>query len=334
MEKTKSSKLLITIISVLLATIFAITLSLTLIGTKANADTYTVYDDGEYYSETTYYLTESAYNKSLKETKADTADTKSVTKSAVSSKDDDSDFVIAATKKVGVYEAADENGNIIESRLLKKSEIEKLNNIPESSNGIAPFSYRPLDKFPDENKLDSDGYSFNYLYIQLKVSYGNESGQYVIRGFASWEQKLVGVWESNKAAEESYLDFLGISWGGNGNLTAIDKSISGKYYNDNDITYGRTIDEVNCGYVWEFYEKSGFLGKEMAHTTAYVTIDNKGIFHNRTTNARLTYIHTYGKIGGELKLTASNDDSIAAELTLSETKSSWETIINIPNILY
>ena len=98
MTKKNNLKLKVAFASISLALVFVLTLVLSLFITKANADTYTVYDDGEYYSETTYYLTKNAYNKHLEETEATTADKKSVTKSAVSAEGNDSKFVIATAK--------------------------------------------------------------------------------------------------------------------------------------------------------------------------------------------------------------------------------------------
>lgn len=65
--KSKFLNFIFAILTVALTFAFVLTIVLSVSYTKAEAETYTVYEDDGYYAETTYYLTEKAYKKHLKD---------------------------------------------------------------------------------------------------------------------------------------------------------------------------------------------------------------------------------------------------------------------------
>ena len=168
----------------------------------------------------------------------------------------------------------------------------------------------------------------------MSVVYNSSSNQYTITGEASWDDVLVWLWDTNKAAEEWDFDYIGITWGGARTLVANTHSISGKYYNGNAVSFSKQTSDSYAGYVWQFNEKSGYLGKEMKLATATVNISKVGTSENKETNAKMTYIHTYGKIKGDISLTYNSDGSAAAGVSLSETSEQWQIEIDVPGIVY
>ena len=91
------------------------------------SNTFTVYSDDDYYSETTYFKDEDEF---YKRTSANNQ------KNSVKALNQTSDkkFVAGIEKKVWVGETYGNNGQTINSRLLKKSEVESLSCLEEQEN--------------------------------------------------------------------------------------------------------------------------------------------------------------------------------------------------------
>lgn len=120
------TKQLTILTSVILSLIFAFAVSISFIAINNKKDVFTVCNDDEYYSETTYFLNEKEYEKYLRETGTERDGEKSAAKRAASAEQDGEIFVQAAVKKVWVAEAKDDSGNVVNSRLMKKAEIDKI----------------------------------------------------------------------------------------------------------------------------------------------------------------------------------------------------------------
>ena len=104
------------------AAALAATFTLVAVGALAairpKPDSYTVYANDGYYSETTYYLTEKSTKQAM---------------SSSQTENDDEQFVVAAEKTVWVEEISDENGNVINSTLLSKNDSTlKINPLQEN----------------------------------------------------------------------------------------------------------------------------------------------------------------------------------------------------------
>lgn len=305
-----------------------------------NQSTYTITSDDGYYAQTTYYLTEQAYQDYLDNVNSSvnlSAQTTNATSKNANAMDDEVEFVLAAVQTVCVYEQADNDGIVTESRLLTGEEIEVFRT---SVNTVSTYSV--IDDtiisdndiiYPDDT-IGSDNESLYYLDIGMTVKYNSGTGQYIITGTASWKEEIVWPWESNKAAEEKYFDYLGITWGGDKDIIAHSHTITGNYYNGDSVSFAKQLSDSYVGYVWQFNEKSGYLGKEMEEATATVNISKYGASQNKETNAKLTYIHTYGVIEGNVSFTYGADGNAAAELSLSETEKQWQIQIDISGIAY
>lgn len=289
--------------------------------TYVNAQTqekYSIVSNDEYYAETTYFLTENAYQTSFINTALAKTNSTQVTKSQSNDKDE---FVLAISKKVCVYEQTDALCDVVESRLLTKDEITKYStnksvNVCSSSN----------------DDIGSDTEYMYYLTINMALTYNSSTMQYKITGTATWDDVLVWAWENNKAAEEFFHDYIGITWGGNDTLISSSQSISGIYYGGNAVSFSKKTSNASAGYVWQFKEKSGYLGKEMKIATANVQIAKVGALENKQTSARMTYIHTYGTINGSVSINVNSNATIAAGVTLSGTQKQWQVEIDVHGI--
>ena len=315
---------------------FALIIAIPFLSIKPKAETYMECTDEEYYSETTYYLTEKSYKKHLKET-ANESNRKNAAKAKTSS---DGEFVIAATKTLNVYEMSDKDGNIIESYLLSKTEKEerliKKSFDDNNANSMYGFSnkYDPIKDLEGgglpETTVGKDKESLYYLTIELKVTYNAETGLYKVDGTSNWENKYT----DNKALspESTSFDYIGLTWGGNGALCVNNDLTYGKYYNDGgEIAFSKRISDSYRGYVWQFNEKNSIYPMHFAYTTVYLR--KTGENQKKETNAKMTYIHTYKKISGSVSLQIGTN-GVAAGISFSTTENNWQIEIDVPKITY
>ncbi len=325
---------------------------------KPEPTSYTVSsEEGGYYSETTYYLTEETYNGHAAKAAKNTGRQMSAASTSSAENTEDEEFVVGATKTVWVKETTDEEGNVTESRLLNKDEVEELRSAadnlnlgtdedPEPTTPDAVIPYRPIGGGGGGNPETLIGTANGNLYlldISLKVVYNSSTEEYSATGQASWAEQLVWFENEYMAAEESSFDYLAISWGGNGELKAKSKSISGKYYDgDAAVKFSTAKSDAYAGYVWQFNEKEGFLGDELENATANVTLVNVGAKQNKETSVKMTYIHTYDKfnhtptfsfgVNGDLNGMVTIEKGVSVGLETVEDQ--WQIAIDVPNIEY
>lgn len=100
------------------------------------------------------------------------------------------------------------------------------------------------------------------------------------------------------------------------------------------MSFSRATSDSYVGYVWQFNEKSGFLGKEMEQAKATILIKKTGTLEGKETNVKMTYIHTYSKVSGSVTFSMDSTGKAAARLTLTETQDQWQIAIDIPGIKY
>lgn len=321
--KTRSVKAILMSVSLLVLLAIVSVSVISLFNAKDRVpDTYSVSNDGEYYSETTYYFSEDDYaerQQQRAEGQTSAASTRSVAAVESAEQGQAGEFVGAAVKRVWVSETMDEQGTIVDSHLMTKQEVEEMQRLQSS---ITTFS---------SEEVGTDNASKYYLDIDLSVYYDEAANQYTAEGNAYWDDQLVWAWETDKAAEEGYLDYIGISWGGDEELKCGSKSMSitGKYYDNNLVNFVRTKYSPHMGCVWEFNEKTGYLGKEMEYANANVILTPEYEYQGKATFIMMTYIHTYGKVGGSITISASTEQGLAAEVTLSETEKQWSLDVAI-----
>lgn len=292
-------------------------LSLSLAVKSAGADTYTVYADEDYYSESTYFTTESSFNSYLQASSCT-----AVFSEATETLSNDIEFASAVAQSMWVYETEDESGLVKESRLLSKAEVDEIGNDNASINLLSS----------SETEIGSDTESYYKLTIVLEVTHNLTGGYYSVVGTATWAKILSA--STKKSAEENFLDYIGLTWGGNGAFKASSYSASGKYYNGKTATMTRSISDAYSGYVWQFYEKSGYLGKELENATVQANISLIGAEQGKETNAKLTYIHTYGTTDSSVSISLSSNGGLAAGLSFSSSIKSWQIQIDVSGIPY
>lgn len=298
-----------------------------------SSDSYTVCNDGEYYSETTYYYNEKEYENSVTELKQ--CNKKVRLRSAANAQSNEiteengGEFYCAVTEAVWVEETAQE-GVVADSRLLTKAEIDKC----EAEYAIALQTYSAEESnLAEQNSPRSyeDSTSRYKLSITIVVNYYENTRRFDVDGLAMWESVWVWAWETETSAEEYHDDYMGITWGG-GLLAETVSDMIGTYYDGGgNVSCGRTISNQTAGYVWAFHEKSGYCGKEMEIGWAAVKLIASG----QTLGVKLTYVHTYGSIEGEVSLgakikTVVDKDGVkieaelGPELTLSSKEKNWQ----------
>jgi len=315
----------------LCATVLSLLLLWTVVGaffgTKPqNAlDTYTVCDDKEYYSETTYYLTEAAY---LNQGQNAASSSRSARLTASAYTDDGTEFVYAATKNVWVEETKTD-GVITDSRRMKKCEIDEL----ESQSAMLQSDDGTVDTSATELKGEETTSHYK-LTLYTRVSYVPYTRLYLVKSKAMWEQKLVWAWETDTSAEEDKDDCLSITWGGGELEGRVVFDMAGNYYKGQELDAARSQSDSYSGYLWKFREKSGYLGSELEQ--CYVTInmirpDKNFDMH---TSVKTTYVHTWGSFKGEFSIEANSEPELAATLKISEATDSWQIQIDVPDIDY
>lgn len=308
---------------------------------KPAAESYTIAsEDGGYYSETTYYLTEEAFGEYESGKQAGKPAAKTMSASSKSASEDDQEggeFVMGVAKSVWVMEEVDEDGNIVDSQLLTKDEMDDY--------GISPNKVSPqFDKkinidgggggYSDE-EIGSESATLHRLTIDAVVTYNEKAEKYSVTGNASWKAEFA-LFQDLKTAEHRYLDYFAISWGGEGALQATSHSFTGKYHADNDgiendVSYAKAFSDYKIGYVWEFSEKSSTWGKELKLATIKATIERTKPLEDLT-SIRVTYIHTYDELSGTLTVGASTADGFEAAVGISTTKGNWSAILEFDRI--
>ena len=276
----------------------------------AEKDFYTVVSDGDYYSETTYYFNKISYHNYLRK---ENLEKKAVNVQALPADEENKTFVSATNKRIWVSEMTDESGVVTDSRLLSKTEIES---IASRDNDIEPLSA--------QTQLDTCS-RYNYrLDINLTLFYDESNDEYIVKSFSSWVQEVVGAWETETSAEEFHKDCIAITWGGEETIHATESEISGRYYNGNLVNFAYSQSNSLVGYAWQFFEKSGYLGRELREANAEIVLKKYGALVGKKTNVIMTYIHTYGAVNGNLTFGVNGNGELAASVSLELCEKQWQ----------
>lgn len=340
-KKTKLSAIMVVCFSLLIISVLVTSLFLPALGAKETADTFTVYEDGEYYTETTYYRTKEAYKRYLKST-ADNSDKsrKNLARLTAVSDDPDKEFVITATKSVCVLEEYNEDSEVEESRPLKKDEIEQLFEIEapkDSGNGksAAIRELPPIITIPDLEPRSLIGKDRTILYcltIEMSVIVDNKTGEYEVSGTSKWQNE--SSFNHATVGEKWSLDYIGLTWGGNGSLCATKQYTYAQCWDNNEeIPISKRVSDSYAGFVWAFHEVIGYTHMNFAVTS--VKLKTVGEKQGKETSAKLTYIHTYTaiEVGGSLSLTIGAN-GLAGGVVFSTTGKYWQIQIDVPGIKF
>lgn len=302
--------------------------------------TYTVYEDDGYYSETTYYRTEQAFERAMAELEQKEAEGSVRTHSLnaggeAQAQQPRGEFVSAAVKSVWVYEQTDENGNVFESRLLTKQEVEqaeeKLQELQEDEQEIVARG-QVFDQDESFERLD-----LTFTIYRENSDHDNASYAYVLDATASWDNLLAAVWEQSKAAEEAHVDYAAFTWGGEGALKRTLYSDMGYYYNGAETPISVCDEDQDVGIMWQFHEKSGLFGKEMEFARFTANLDRQYPLQEKKAQCKFTYVHTFNAYAASIKFSAgveSGDFSGAADVSLSSEKDNWKIVLFFDELEY
>lgn len=274
-------------------------------------EVYTICSDEDYYSETTYYKSEEEFDKTCRAAGGD------VSVSLTETEDSGKQFISGIVKKMWVSETADETGGIADSHLMTKTEVTALEAAKETGEQPTALLY-----------IGEDNTDYYYLHIYLSVIYDPVQKCYEVKGTAGWDAILVWAWDNWKAAEEYHDDFMGITWGGKRQIIATSRSFTAQYHDNTIVQASRNLSQFDVGYVWQFREKSGWMGKELKSAIAKVSLTNRNGNTVPLTNTKLIYIHTYGSLDFALEFTYQ-DEEFAASVGVSSGEKSWRVELDV-----
>ena len=235
---------------------------------------------------------------------------------------------------VYVKETFDDNGMILESRLMNKQEADEYKaEVAERLRSGEQVRVAPngMQSFPA-----SDSTSQGELTITLTVYKFGATGY---KGLAK-AQWTSGVWILPDGEERPSVgkDYLAITWGGNGEIKQKSKSISGSYqFDQGDISFSQARSDSYAGYCWQFDESKWVLPARYYTDSinANVVVDKTYTAKkDKETTMKLTYIHTFDKVNGTIKFSIDSSGVDAADVTLSTVKDQWQIQVDIPGLVY
>ena len=284
------------------------------------SNTFTVYSDDDYYSETTYFKDEDEF---YKRTSANNQ------KNSVKALNQTSDkkFVAGIEKKVWVGETYGNNGQTINSRLLKKSEVESLSCLEEQENLNSSMVQSSAT-----HSFGGDKESYYALSIMLTADYYASTDYYKVSAFSTWDSKYSSE-DTKQMPEMDYEDYAGFTWGGEGTLQGSSYKMSGEYVDYSTLNAARSLTNSYAGVVWQFIEKSN-NGSPLRTASSYMHIIKVGEMLNKVTSVRFTYIHTYDVVRGSVSITINSNGTIAGGLTLSNAEKQWQIEVDLTGFEY
>jgi hypothetical protein len=239
------------------------------------------------------------------------------------------DIVSTATKEVYVIETLDEQGVISESRFMTNDEVDEFSS--KVSTGV--ITADPVSTMSNIYVGEDGGeHQGGKLTISLVV-YRDASRNYYAYGTADWYNGIYWALSGKNIPSIGY-DFIGITWGGNGELKNVAKSFSGIYqYDKGSIPSSKASSDTYAGYVWQFDEKY-----DLIYCADYIDVYAKlqktySTYKGKETNIKLTYIHTYQETTGAIDI-GVDSSGIAGGISLSSCEKQWHLEVDVPGITY
>ncbi len=237
-------------------------------------------------------------------------------------------------KTVYVKERFNEDGILLESRLMNKAEVDAYKEAVEErcqrSEQIQTFSSKSSELIGEDYTTEGE------LTITFTVY---DLGDNEYRGCAN-AQWTNGIWilPDGEKRPGNGKDYLAITWGGNGELKRKSKSISGNYqFDQGKISFSQAKSDTYAGYCWQFNEtKWKSLIRYYADSIdADVTIKKTyKTQKNKETSMKMTYIHTFDKLSGTVKFEVDKSGAASAGVTLTTVEDQWTVEVDIPGVMY
>lgn len=188
------------------------------------------------------------------------------------------------------------------------------------------------DSDPAENTvlIGEDSESYYNLCIGLKVFFNSDEDEYKVTATAEWHKAGIFT-KSKKCARSSYLDYIVISWGGDGALRAQSENIYGEYRNGKNVAFSIRTGDAHSGYTWQFAEMS----RRSQMSFANVTFNLKSIKEDigRETSVKMTYVHTYSILKPTVPIIFGEGLSLD-KITYKKSEEKWQIAIAVADIKY
>lgn len=233
---------------------------------------------------------------------------------AIESTEQNLKLIGVQVKEVYVLETKDEQGEIVESRVLNELEVQKLENTPELA-----ISW-----------IDGAGKDLEKLSFTL-AAYDDEE-YYRLYGSAGWTgYSALGDGEENPAKNN---DFIAITWGGDNTLKCPTngKSIYGIYSDDTNIAFNSSKADSYKGMCWEFSELKNNKYAEDIHVN--ITLEKAANPQNLETAANLIYVHTFKEAAISITGFVEIQEIPVPIISCSASNVYWEDSVAISGLIY
>ncbi len=241
----------------------------------------------------------------------------------------DEKFVSGVKRTFYVKEVIDTiNNKVVDSHLMTNVEVEKYKN--KKLMYLSDYDY----DIEVGNDIEKEGALTLYLYVTQK-----SNGEYYCHGAAEWEPEKATFKQYPKTHPSlEGLDYIGIAWGGNGNLRATnDYGVTGNYGNGEYIKFSRssTLNGRTKGYSWIFDDKipDDFMYTSARDIDVHANLKRKNnyIFGGKA-GVSLIYIHTYDTAENIFKYIEDNFYGAIVEYEVSPT--SWGAYCAVDGLEY
>lgn len=180
---------------------------------------------------------------------------------------------------------------------------------------------RILDE--DEVAAQGDGEGLS-LTVAVALTYSQTEECYTAEAYAGW-----GGDETTKSSITSGirgLDYFGLTWGGDGNIMADERSFSGTYADGNAIETARSNSDSYKGFVWMFHESS--TDGYMTSSAMKIKLEREAETTGNKADLKLTYVHSFNDGIVPPQIADTSNPSSAPSL-VTESLSSWQIELDI-----
>lgn len=180
---------------------------------------------------------------------------------------------------------------------------------------------RILDE--DEVAAQGDGEGLS-LIVAVALTYSQTEECYTAVAYAGWSGDETT--KSSLTSEIRGLDYLGLTWGGDGNIMTDERSFVGTYAEGNAIETARSFTDSYSGIVWMFNESSA--DGYMTSSAMKIKLEREAETTGNKADLKLTYVHSFNDSITPPKIADTNNPRTAPSL-VTESLSSWQIELDI-----